>query len=423
VSARLCLAAVAELAVPASFDILHSPLGNSADPFGPFRVRATVTSRVGSTIAAVQVVGSDANGPFTIPMVPSGVAAGWIADLPGQPVGTVVRYRIEATDAQGRVGRFPEPGPAGGELSFAVGSPATFWFDDFESGSNGWTHGMIATQDDWQQGTPRGQAGDPSAAYSGIAVWGNDLGGTGFNGAYQNNVNNWLRSPIVDCTGRSGVHLRLQRWLTVEQGIYDQARIRVNGQQVWINPSNQDLLDTAWTAMDLDISAIADNNPSVRIEFSLQTDGGLVYGGWNIDDVGLTEPSAPPARALIADRTFLRQAVPGAVGLGVDLGPGYAGSPYLLLPGISGSSPGQNYGTFTLPLNIDGVSVSVFLYWLNTPSFAGFLGTLDGSGRATAAMSVPPGTPSITGLVVTVAGLSLNPFDIATNPVDVLIVP
>ena len=78
-------------------------------------------------------------------------------------------------------------------------------------------------------------------------MWGNDLGMSGWNGAYANNINNWLRSPIIDCSGQTGVHLSFQRWLTVEDGIYDQARIKVNGTQVWVNPGGTgDLIDTSW---------------------------------------------------------------------------------------------------------------------------------------------------------------------------------
>ena len=47
--------------------------------------------------------------------------------------------------------------------------------------------------------------------------------------------------------------------------------------------------------MEIDISSIADGNPSVQIEFSLVTDAGLTFGGWNIDDVEIVtiDPSCP----------------------------------------------------------------------------------------------------------------------------------
>lgn len=148
---------------------------------------------------------------------------------------------------------------------------------------------MVATQDDWQRGTPMGKLGDPNAAFAGTKVWGNDLGGTGWNCAYTNNVSNWLRSPVVNCSAAGNVHLQFRRWLTVESGQFDQARIRVNGTQVWINPSTGDTLDTSWKAIDLDISALAAHNASVQIEFGLQSDGGVTFGGWNLDEFALVE--------------------------------------------------------------------------------------------------------------------------------------
>ena len=60
--------------------------------------------------------------------------------------------------------------------------------------------------------------------------------------------------------------------------------MRVNGTQVWINPTTN-LTETGWSSQELDISAQADGNPSVQIEFSLQTNGSTTLGGWNLDDV------------------------------------------------------------------------------------------------------------------------------------------
>jgi len=58
----------------------------------------------------------------------------------------------------------------------------------------------------------------------------------------------------------------------------------VNGTEVWVNPSGANTIDTSWVPMEIDISAF-DGNPNVTIEFRLTSDGGLTFGGWNIDDV------------------------------------------------------------------------------------------------------------------------------------------
>src|SRR5439155_6982443 len=107
---------------------------------------------------------------------------------------------------------------------------------------------------------------------------------------------NYLHSPIINCSGRTGVRLRFKRWLTVEDGTFDHASISVNGTQVWTNPAGANTIDTAWTQIELPIP-MADNNPSVQLEWRLVTDASAVFGGWAIDDgqVVAPGPAAPPA--------------------------------------------------------------------------------------------------------------------------------
>jgi hypothetical protein len=165
------------------------------------------------------------------------------------------------------------------------------FFDDGELGVNGWTHDTYGittnTQDDWQLGQPAGLAGDPGAAYSGDLVWGNDLGRDSIgreraDGMYGANVYNFLRSPAVDCRGMKDVGLIYRRWLTTK--LNDVAQIKVNDQVVWKSP-DAGLTDTAWVEHVIDISAIADDNPSVRVTFELNTNRASQTGGWNIDDI------------------------------------------------------------------------------------------------------------------------------------------
>ena len=96
-----------------------------------------------------------------------------------------------------------------------------------------------------------GKSGDPAYAYSGTNIWGNDLGPSGWNGAYQNGVDNSLLSPALDLSDASGATLRFQRWLTIESGQYDQGTVLVNGTSVWTNPVATDLVDTSWVAEKL----------------------------------------------------------------------------------------------------------------------------------------------------------------------------
>ncbi len=172
-------------------------------------------------------------------------------------------------------------------LSFRLTCLAGF-FDDMEFGENGWWHEVrdnpLNDHDDWQWGKPIGYAGgqDPSSACSGSYCWGNDLGGTDWNGYYQHDVNIYLHSPIIDCSRYSDVGLKFMRWLNVRGD--DVASILVNNQLFWKSPNNG-LYDNQWIEHVIDISAIADGNPNVTISFGLTTSGSGWAGGWNIDDV------------------------------------------------------------------------------------------------------------------------------------------
>jgi leucyl aminopeptidase len=290
------LATVAELARPASLTITHTPLADTQDENGPYVADALVVPLGGATTAGVDVVWRVNGGAWnTLPMSPAGPANAWTADLPGQTAPARVEYHIIATASNGRQAWAPEGfSPGENNYAFRVGLFTSIYANGFEGATDeGWTHAQLSTQDDWQRGVPQGKAGDPGAAAAGTKIWGNDLGPSGFNGNYSSNVHNYLRSPVIDCSGRTGVRLRFQRWLTVEEGLYDNAKIEINGTVIWQNPANGNLVDTSWTEVDMDISAWADNNPSVQLTFRLQSDGGLELGGWNIDEFELYVLGAP----------------------------------------------------------------------------------------------------------------------------------
>jgi hypothetical protein len=56
---------------------------------------------------------------------------------------------------------------------------------------------------------------------------------------------------------------------------------------VWANGA--EIADTSWVHQEIDISAVADNQPTVYLRWTMgSTDGGWRYCGWNIDDIELT---------------------------------------------------------------------------------------------------------------------------------------
>lgn len=72
----------------------------------------------------------------------------------------------------------------------------------------------------------------------------------------------------------------------------------------------------------------------------------------------------------------------------VNAGPAGAGSTYLTLVSLSGSSPGFTWNGYNVPLNFDGLSNGM-LESVNGPLLTNGLGTLDAQGRATAQFFIP----------------------------------
>ncbi|HYC76597.1 MAG TPA: hypothetical protein VEI02_03115, partial [Planctomycetota bacterium] len=129
-----------------------------------------------------------------------------------------------------------------------------------------------------------------------VKCWGNDLvPASNWDGLYKPSLRNHLTSPVVNCTGKTGVTLSYRRWLSVEDGTYDQARIRVSiaggpWSTVWQNAATSGGLahhvDAAWAHHVIRLPS-ADNQANVRLRFELETDAGLELGGWTLDDLEL----------------------------------------------------------------------------------------------------------------------------------------
>jgi hypothetical protein len=215
--------------------------------------------------------------------------------IPGQPAGTVVSYYFEVDTGEDSVSRSPR----GGEINpftYYVGAVTQLYCENFDLDDGGFTHTLVSGgweegADDWQWGTPIGMGGDPDFAFSGNKVWGNDLGGDPYNGEYQNDKHNRLDSAPIDVGSHTSLVLQYRRWLTVEDGMYDQANIVVNGEPVWTNYGNgmqettgdEHHKDDQWIQHVVPIQLDAAGN--LTIGWEIISDRGLTMGGWTIDDV------------------------------------------------------------------------------------------------------------------------------------------
>ena len=199
--------------------------------------------------------------------------------LTGLVEGTTYFFAVDAVDERGN----PSTDDNGGSCySFSTLDVVYSFLMDTDPG---WT-----TEGLWAWGQPTGGGGqygepDPTSGYTGSNVYGYNL-----NGDYENYLaETHLTSTAIDCTGLSDVGLKFWRWLGVEQPLYDHAYVRVsnNGSTwttIWENPT--EITDSSWTMQEFDISAIADNQPTVYLRWTMgTTDVGWQYCGWNIDDV------------------------------------------------------------------------------------------------------------------------------------------
>ncbi len=213
------------------------------------------------------------------------------ASLPAQAAGTVLNYAVVLNFASGGSQRLPgNIADRWYEVYFGPTTP--IYCTSFESAVD------LA---DWnlqgfESGAPAGLAGDPDAATDGGAVLGVNL-----QGAYNPAAVYSAVSPVIATEGWSNVRLQYQRWLEVEDGIFDTAGIRVDGELAWQNYAAGDddvnththHRDGEWRFHDLDLSSTAQDG-SVQVRFELQSDGGLEFGGWNIDEFCIvgTQPIA-----------------------------------------------------------------------------------------------------------------------------------
>ena len=212
-------------------------------------------------------------------------AAGWTGEIPTQANGKIVQYRVNVSFSDGSVVSYPN-NPVDPFYEFAVDERQPIWCADFESGANDWTKTST-----WTVGATGAGKYNPKAAFAGASFLGLALTGSG---QYKARATASAQSPEVDVAGFSNVHLQYRRWLSVEDGFFDQAKILANGTKVWSNyasatdpdDNGHHHVDQEWRFVDLDITNQAKSG-KVKLSFELTADDGLNFGGWNLDNVCL----------------------------------------------------------------------------------------------------------------------------------------
>lgn len=374
-----------------AIELDHAELGNTQDEVGPYPVSVDAQP----IFAGSEVTGMDLwyrvdRGSWQqVAMTEVGNTDEWVSSIPGQPSASIVEYYFNAVENGGRNAWLPN-GTSPGSLmySFYVGTPMRLYFNDFEgAGDEGWTHGSTSGVDDFQRGAPQGKSGsasrhedtrwyDPEEAFSGTKIWGNDLG-NGTDGAYRENSSTWLQSPSIDCSNANNTTLIFRRWASFEGGGNDQARIWVNGNQVWLSPQYSGevmhITDRIWTQVVIDISDYADGVANTTVRFELDTDAAFHMGGWGIDDFEVVALDAGEP----IDTIGLTGPTSAVVGQNVSyqLSNAPANRPYYLAWSLNLN------GSIVLGHNLD----------LGAPYTVAGSGQTDGSGAATVNGTIPAG--------------------------------
>ncbi len=191
-------------------------------------------------------------------------------------------------------------GDIGFPVSLAVGEP-TVQYEWLLDEDPGWD-----CDGEWAWGMPQGFGGthggpDPTCGYTGDMVYGYNLSGD-----YANDLpEQHLTSEVIDCSGMYNVHLKFYRWLGVEQPAYDNACVRVsndgmNWTTVWSN--DVEITDLAWQPVDISIAAVASNQPTVYLRWTMgATDVAWEYCGWNVDDIQIAACRYTPVSYICGD--------------------------------------------------------------------------------------------------------------------------
>ena len=225
-------------------------------------------------------------GPYTLPLA-LGEDGHYTGAIQAQAAGTQVQYQVIAQEGDASLA-LPD-NRADDQYRVFIGETRVLYENDFETQIDGWTFGdEKGGKGDFEWGAPHGLGGDPAAAFSGAKVLGNHLTG---NGLYKAGRTVYADGPVVDLQGETHVRLQLRRWLTVQDGFFDQATIYLNGTAIWTNAATDkddgslEHRDREWRFEDIDLLPYLHDAKTAQIRVELAADGAKQAGGFNLDDL------------------------------------------------------------------------------------------------------------------------------------------
>jgi MYXO-CTERM domain-containing protein len=223
----------------------------------------------------------DPDGITTVPMVVEGGV--WVATIPTQAAGVVVEYQVTLTYAGGAVASFPRNAADPWYQTYFGAVIPIYCLDDQANLGEWFFSGSGAN---WSFGPLAGGGIDPAEPFDADGVL------LSQDGPYASYASSAATGPFIDISGHQDVRLHYRRWLTVEDGFFDQATIYANDQPLWSNQvseqTNVHHIDREWRFHDLPLNEFLDEG-QVQLQLALDSDGGLEFGGWTIDALCVVE--------------------------------------------------------------------------------------------------------------------------------------
>ncbi len=200
-----------------------------------------------------------------------------------------VHFRVHTTDPYGNSNVVDNAGQPFAFNSYII--PGV-WRDGFET-ATGWT-----LEGEWQIDAPQGKGSnppDPTAAFAGTKVLGQDLTGLGAHpGDSEPQSNDAATSPVINAAGLPNGELKIRRWFNNYTG-YGTIDVRQGGAwtEVWRSGLNTN--ETSWGLQTIDLKGRADNNAQLQIRFRLLSGPGTLSprSSWNIDRFVVTSKDSP----------------------------------------------------------------------------------------------------------------------------------
>jgi hypothetical protein len=178
----------------------------------------------------------------------------------------------------------------------------------------------------------------------------------------------------------------------------------------------------SWNQYSFKVSDYVTPNNKVQIRITADDSPNDSVVEAAFDDLVIERLNADPS--LWADGYSIPVSTGAVVHYSLDAGAGHAGRQYLLLGSMSGTSPGYPLpGGAVLPLNWD-VFTDLVMLFLGSPVCQDFMGYLDGSGTATAALDTQGSLDAaLIGVTAHFAFLLGGPFDYTSNAIPVTFDP